>query len=274
MRTYRVFQLTGTPALLCVLLLLGTALARPAAAQNLTYDSTRRVYYDPITGYTYGPDLLRTYAPNPGGATVITNSSTNETVYADTPVSVANHTFATTIEATLGNQVIFQQTFALPYADPIVQASVIQANVIFTANGVVPSAPFLSSSSLTNLGSQTTTLVTGQTTTNTTSFTSVFGPVILGPGISAGVPNYPYPFPPDPFYFFVLPGQLDINVNIDNVTTIDRTVTTTTTDLLTQRYSITGAFPAAAVPEPSAWALLSVGVAGVFALRLRKRRQG
>lgn len=219
--------------------------------------------------------MLRTYAPNPGGATVVTNSSTNETVYADTPVSVANHTFATTIEATLGNQVIFQQTFALPYADPIVQAAVIQANVIFTANGVVPSAPFLSSSSLTNLGSQTTTLVTGQTTNTTVSATSVFGPTIIGPGISAGVPNYPYPFPPpDPFYFFVLPGQLDINVNYDNVTTIDRTITTTTTDLLAQRYTITGAFPAAAVPEPSAWALLSVGAAGVFALRLRKRLQG
>lgn len=35
------------PALLCAVLLLCVALPRPAAAQNLTYDSTRRLYFDP-----------------------------------------------------------------------------------------------------------------------------------------------------------------------------------------------------------------------------------
>ncbi len=134
------------------------------------------------------------------------------------------------------------------------------------ADGAAPGLPQLVSS-LPTTQSSTTTDVTG-TTTGTPIFTVTtnFGPgtIVVGPVDTA------------PINFTLLAGQVDTNVNTSTVTTVDRTVTTTTTNLLTQTYDIVGtpnrAGAAPAVPEPAPIALLALGLLPVGLLAAHKRR--
>jgi hypothetical protein len=157
---------------------------------------------------------------------------TAETVYANTPVSQTDDTSATVITAVLNGQTVYQQSFDLPYSDPAVQAAVAQADQILAADNATASTPGLTSSQVTDQGSQTTTVVTGQQTSTVRQVTTNFGP---GPLFNAldvnGTPNTTVT---------LLAGQEDTNVNSDYQTTIDQTVTTTTTQLTTQDYTITG----------------------------------
>ena len=273
-------------------LALCVAPSRPAAAQavpppiaGLTYDAAGNLYLytDPVTGNRRGPDPNLTYAANPGGTYIVTSSNFNHTQYADTPVSLTDHTYATTVDALLGGGSVFDMTFALPYADPTVQAAVAQADALLTADGAAFGAPALASSLLTSLGSQTSTVQTGETNDSIglRNDGSLLGPVIstasFGPGtigpVSGPPGNGSIEDPLHPLYFFVDAGQTDVNITSGVTFTIAQTVTTTTTDLLTQKYTITGAPRAAnAVPEPSSFALLALGLLPA-ALRARKRQK-
>ncbi len=277
-------------------LALGAALTRPAAAQapapGLTLDpfnglylafngsgNQAGLYYDPTTGYTYGPDLMHDYAANPGGHLVVTGSGSGVVTpliaYVDTTASVTDQAHSTTIDALLGGQSVFQMIFNLPYTDPAVQAAVMQADASLIALGAAPDAPSLASS-LTSTSSQTDTVQTGQNTPPPVyTSTTTFGPAIIDP-VTFGLGPNPVGIGigalPRGTDFYAFAGQTDVNINVEYITTIDRTVTTTTTDLLTQTYAITGTPRAApAVPETSSFALLALGLLPLVGLGARNR---
>ena len=259
------------PLRLLPLLALCAALAHPAGAQGipppiagLTYDPIGNIYLytDPITGAVGGPDPNLTYVShgvsNPGGTTYTTTSHISDTQYVNTPVSLTDHTYSTTLDALLNGQSVFGMTFALPYSDPAVQAAVAQADALLAAGGASPSAPGLTSSLLTNLGSQTTTVQTGETNNSVVDSTESLGPGTIGPVDPIAGGNVD---PAHPVYFFILAGDVVFNFSTTTTTTIDQTVTTTAKDLLTQQYDITGPPRSApAVPESSSFALLALGL--------------
>ncbi|MDQ6706993.1 MAG: PEP-CTERM sorting domain-containing protein, partial [Acidobacteriota bacterium] len=222
-------------------------------------------------------------APNPGGASVVTNSTTTSVTCIDTPVTARVDQYATTLSAVLnGSQTVFQQAFALPFSDPAVQAAVVQADAILTANKATFKSPALISSSTTPQSSvlsfvQTSSpydpaLCVAPMTSGTTiacpgvvftvDTTSTFGPATILTGDNQSQT------------FTIIAGQLDINVNVDRAFTVTRNAVTTNTFLTTQSFQIDGtsAGPIPSVPEPGSWALLLTGAAGMILLGWKKQR--
>src|SRR5581483_8357049 len=199
-----------------------------------------------------------------GGSTIVTNSnSTNITgAFVDTPFTQRVDQYQTTIQAILnGSTQVYQQTFALPFSDPAVQAAIAQANAILTGDGAPPGAPQLILNSTSQTGSQTTYTTTGQSETGEfiVSASQRFGPALVATG-----DNQSQLFP-------VISGQLDINVNTETFFATDRNVTATNTFLTTQTYEIDGAtITGSPVPEPSTWALLGLGLC--FVARRKQSR--
>ena len=180
-----------------------------------------------------------------GGGTngVSTTTSTQFfTIYNDTVSSQATHTYATTIDAVLnGGSVVYDQTFNLPYSDPQVQAAVAAARTALINAGAAPGAADLSASNTSIPTSQTTAMVTGQSTTVAVSPGDVrLGPDIIGPNLhlSSGGATTDGSLPGG--YLGIIPGQVSIDIPEQSTTTVSRTVTTTSTDLLSQQYVISG----------------------------------
>ena len=178
-----------------------------------------------------GQALAGSTAANPGGTTVITNSTSSSYVAQDTPVSQQVNQYATTLKATLGSQTVFQQTYAAAFSDPAVQAAVSAADAILAADHATAGTPVQASSSTVLQGSQLSYVLTGDTVaTGNVSVTTVdtFGPAwILVGDLQSQV-------------FNVLKGQLDINVNTNIEFFAARNVVTTDTYLTTQTYTIQG----------------------------------
>jgi hypothetical protein len=171
-------------------------------------------------------------APNPGGSLVITNSTTSSYVAQDTVVSQQINQYATTLQATVNGQTVFQQTYAAALSDPAVQAAVSAADAILTADHATPGAPVQTSSSSGLQSSQSSYVLTSDTVstgnvTNTSTFT--YGPatIVVGPNQTDA--------------FFVASGQEDININRNTQYYAARNVVTTDTYLTTQTYTIQGA---------------------------------
>jgi hypothetical protein len=211
-------------------------------------------------------------APNPGGSSVVTNSTTATISYVDTPVTNRVDEFSTTLLSFLNGSEISSQTFLFAFSDPTVQSAVTQADAILTGDGASFGAPILNSSVVALLSSVTIppptytcmdvsngspppgTSVTGTTVT----LVDTFGPATINVGECLGDT------------FTVLAGQLDINVNTDIQYSIAQTVVTTDTYLTTATYEINGVTSNNAVPEPGTLALLLAG-AGML-LFVRRRR--
>ena len=191
---------------------------------------------------------------NPGGETVISNSLTSTTTFSDTPASNATHTYATTVDGVLSSgTVVYDQSFNLPYSDPQVQAAVAQAQAAILAAGQTPGATAQTASNLATVSSQTTTTQTGSTTgPGVVTSSDAVGPTYVGPNTSVGGDT-------DRGFLHVQPGETDINVNTATTTTVDRTVTTTSTDLLSQQYVVTGSSTA----MPTSTTLVSSSAQGV-----------
>ena len=222
-------------------------------------------------------------ATNPGGAIVTTNSTTTSVTCIDTPVTARIDQYATTLTAFLNSsQTVFQQTFALPFNDPAVQAAIAQADAILVANKANFTSPLLISSSTTLQSSvlsfvQTSspydpalcvapvksgTTITCPGVMFTVSTTSAFGPttILTGDNLSQS--------------FAILPGQLDINVNVDRAFSVTRNAVTTNTFLTSQSFRIDGttSTPMSGVPEPGSGTLLMAGLAGMVLLGWKKHR--
>ena len=169
--------------------------------------------------------------PNQGGKNVITNSTTSSYVAQDTVVSQQVNQYSTTLKANIGSQTVFEQTYAGAFSDPAVQAAVSAANAILTADRATPGSPVQTSSSSALQGSQSSYVLTGDTTatgTPTVTDTYIYGPVAIPVGANQSE------------VFLVLAGQEDVNVNTNTEYFADRSVVTTDTYLTTQTYTIQG----------------------------------
>jgi hypothetical protein len=163
--------------------------------------------------------------------------------------------YSTTLKAILnGSQTVFQQTYAVAFSDPAVQAAVSTADAILTGDNASPSAPAQTSTSTVLQSSQVSNgpiVQSTQATGNTTvTDTDTFGPATIMVGDNQSDT------------FTVLAGQEDVNVNTNNEYYAYQNVTTTNTYLTTQTYTISGTAAAvSATPAPASWLLLVIGLA-------------
>ena len=149
-------------------------------------------------------------APNPGGAVVITNSTTSSYVDVNTQVTQRVDNYSTTLLAFLNGSQVYSGTFLVQFSDPSVQAAVTAADSILSGDGASFGPPSLFSSSSLLQGSVTdppvlTCSPCNQATGNTTTTdTLTFGPatILVGDNMSDT--------------FTVLAGQLDQNINTNN----------------------------------------------------------
>ena len=173
-----------------------------------------------------GPPCL---TPNTGGRTVVTNSTTSTYVARDTVVSQQMNQYATTLQATVNGQTVFQQTYAGAFSDPAAQAAVSAANAILAADHATSGAPVQTSSSSALQGSQSSYVLTGDTTpkgSTTQSDSVTYGPAAIVTGDNQAE------------VFLVPVGQEAIDVNANTQYFADRNVVTTDTYLTTQTYTI------------------------------------
>jgi hypothetical protein len=166
--------------------------------------------------------------------------------------------------------VLYDQTFAVAFADPIFQSAIGAAEMVLTGAGAVAIlGPTLLSSANTT-SSTTNTVQTGSMVTGTSvNVTTYIGPLTINVGDFGVCQSYPPPTgctggTDTPLA--IPPGGSVTDTFVLSLVDIFKTTTTTNTDLLTQDYNLIGV-PAAAVPEPSTWALFAGGLLGMAWLR-------
>jgi hypothetical protein len=218
-------------------------------------------------------------APNPGGATVITNSTTATITYADTLVTDNVDDYSTTLLALVNGSQVSSVTLLAPYSDPTVATAIATADGILTGDGASFGSPSLLSSTSVLQSSVITppsepsysclaaeaaesSFPTGTTAASTVTFATTFGPAT----ITVGDCNSEI--------FTVLSGQTDINVNTNNAFTIPVETVTTNTYLDSATYEIAGtkAVTPGVTPEPTSVELVLSGLGAIAWLRKRVRQ--
>ena len=177
-----------------------------------------------------------------GGTNTTTYTTSTKTVYDTTNTAVAQQvdTFAVELIAHMqGGSALYDQTFNAAFADPTVQAALVTAQGVLTANGA---ASFLQSLLSTN-------------TSLTGSVVQTGAPVVTGSDVSFVTTTY---IGPQTIYigdlqsipFTIPPGGVDFDTLITSI--IYQTITTTTTDtyLTKEVYELIGIPTATSVPEP------------------------
>ena len=237
----------------------------------------------------------QTYNPNPGGATMVSESKSHSETITPQTVSREVDTSATRIVGQITPKPpVYDQTFNAPLNDPQVQAGIAQARAAITSAG--GSGTTISGPTQTGQTQNTTTSSsTADTVTNSSvliSTTSRFGPTTYfgcvpnpagcpagddqglctngGAGPSPGFPLGQSPSgcqntTPNQMCFA---AQLCINTNYDTDSQITRTTTTTNTVLTTTTYVLTGT-PAVAdfsLTSSARTVTLRPGQTGVFPL--------
>jgi Tol biopolymer transport system component len=214
--------------------------------------------------------------------TDLTNSSSPVTVYHTNAVQGARtDTFLTRVTGLAASgALVYDRSFALPFADPAVQAAVEDARqAILAASAprlITIQGPALLSSTQDLVASDSQTEETGRSESSVLAGTDeAVGPGIrcLGAGGRLGV------VPPtcDPLVlpFLVAAGTVDIQALVNVQTDIFQTITTASTYLLTQHYQLAAQGAAAEVPTLSGggFLLLALGLAGAALWLLRRGRR-
>lgn len=172
-----------------------------------------------------------------------------------------------------GGPILYDQTFPVPFADPIFQMAISSAESVLTGAGAVSIlGPTLTNS--TNTSSSTTqTVQTGSTSSVSLSVTLFIGPVTIDIGDYGVCPENNYPLATGCSIggtpLAIPPGGVDFDTFVLTLEDIFTTTTTTNTDLLTQDYELVGVPAAVPAPEPPTWALLCGGLLGMTWLRRR-----
>jgi hypothetical protein len=133
---------------------------------------------------------LSAFAFRPALATFTTTAQTSFTTSTaevdtiiDTPVTQQVNTFSTELIAQmLGGPVLYDQTFPVPFADPLLQSAVGTAKSVLTSNGAasfIGPTPALSTNTS---SSSTQTVQTGSTSNPSVTFTQYFGPQTINVG--------------------------------------------------------------------------------------------
>jgi hypothetical protein len=212
-------------------------------------------------------------APNPGGATVVTNSTTATITYADTLVTDNVDDYSTTLLALVNGSQVSSVTLLAPYSDPTVAAAIATADGILTGDGATFGSPSLLSSTSVLQSSVI-------TPPSEPSYSCLAAEAALGADFAGTTVTTAETFGPATIAvgdcsedsFTVLAGQLDINVNSNNGFTIPVETVTTDTYLDSATYEIAGTTEVApgVTPEPASVELVLSGL-GAIACGLRKR---
>lgn len=209
---------------------------------------------------------------NPGGSVIVTNSTTDDPAFVNTPVSQTIDDYQTTITGLLnGGTTVYQQTFDLPFNAVSVQNAVAIANAMLAADGASFGSPQLTGNSTTLQSSVLSYVQTsppcdpvatgtcpGVTITSAMSSGTTFGPATIMVGAYASDE-------------LILGGQEDININTNFMYTVDQNAVTTNTYLITQTYTIDGTTNTSSAPEPGTLVQLGCALA-VLALRRRTEK--
>ena len=248
--------------------------------------------------------------PNPGGDPVQTNRlAYYPASVTTTTVAATVQAYQTELIGRLGSgPSLFDVLLTVPYGDPAATAAVasIEQQLAGRAGGPLAFVgPTLTSSTRTS----STTSNPAVTRTDTlfssgsrTAFDFIGGPtgttIRLGGDGAVGLPELPLSCTgyttvtsggtvegltyyngglvatgcSGGYAFTVLPGQADITLVNSVGINVFQTTTATTTDLLSEVYTITGVAQVAAVPEPATWALVAAGLGGLAAVARGRRR--
>ena len=216
-------------------------------------------------------------------------TGTNSTTQTFTTQDLTQQTdaYVTEILGKLNGGTVFDQTFNLAYSDPTVQTGVTSALAAITSLGgssVIIAGPTQVSQIVTLLSSTSSTTSVVQSQTITVTVVGLVGPLTLpfdGSGIgflgicatgggSGALPTGCSGGNATPGV--LAPGQKDINTNANTAEQILQTTTTTDAYQIASVYLLDGtAQGVSAVPEPSTWAMLLLGFAGLGFMAYRRK---
>ena len=225
-------------------------------------------------------------------STCFTTSAAEVDTIIDTPVTQQANTFSTELTAQMqGGPVLYDQTFPVPFADPVFQSAIGTAELVLTGAGAVSFLGPTPVSSTNTLSTTTNTVQTSETSSLLFGEGVWIGPVTLDTGDFGVCQSYTLEtstFNPSTSGSYPLMSGCTIGgtpltlrfgaVDYDtfDLTLVDifTTTTTTNTDLLTQDYNLVGVPASVPVPEPPEWfnlTMLLVGASCIIRQKIKNR---
>lgn len=232
-----------------------------------TIDQTRTTTNNFLTTYNYnvvGTVIAAGATVTGGGPTTETYSSSASLIFnAPTNASTRIDTYSTELIGQLAGAQVFDQTYNAAFSDASVQQGLDDARAAIQAAGhgraVLIAEPVRTASATTLIGSTSTTTYTLASQTQTATAGVTVGPGVVQFGVlsACDAPTGASATRPTcttgaASTLNVVGGQVNTNVNIDTVSTIDTTITGTDTYLTSEQYLISAVFAAYGRVHPAA----------------------